>query len=319
MAAAPNLLDRRLLFVTGKGGVGKTSISSALALLAAGHGKRTLLCEIDGKGDLARAFETDPVAYKPRAVAPNLAAMAMNTEESLKEYLKQLRIPLVGRIGPLARTFDFVATAAPGVREILTVGKLAFEVREDHFDVVVVDAVATGHVVSQLASPQAIRDVVHVGVVRSQVEWILEILQNPQQTGAVIVTTPEEMPVNETIDLVGRLDSEAHVDLAAVVVNQVLPELFSEREERIFEQLRRPAKLAALRARVGDGAVAVFDAAALAVERRRARAEHLHRLLDALPPGVEPLFVPFIFARQRGVRALRQLAESLGAELGVEP
>ena len=121
------LLDRRLLFVTGKGGVGKTSIAASLAMLSAQRGRRTLVCEIDAKGDLADAFECPELAFERRELAPNLWGMAMDTEESLREYLRlQLRVPVVGRIGPLAKAFDFVATAAPGVREILTVGKFCW-------------------------------------------------------------------------------------------------------------------------------------------------------------------------------------------------
>ena len=125
-----DLLDRKLLFVTGKGGVGKTTVAAGLAVLAARHGKRTLLCEVDAKGNLATFFETGPIGFEPKPVIDGLWAMAMQTEESLKEYLRlQLKVPLLARIGPLARTFDFVASAAPGVREILTVGKLCYEVR----------------------------------------------------------------------------------------------------------------------------------------------------------------------------------------------
>ena len=107
--------------------------------------------------------------------------MSMDTEASLREYLRlNLRIPVVGRIGPLAKAFDFVATAAPGVREILTVGKLCYEVREQHYDLVVVDASATGHIVGQLAAPQAINDLVKVGLIRSQTDWMLDILSDPR-------------------------------------------------------------------------------------------------------------------------------------------
>ena len=129
----PPLLDLRLVFVTGKGGVGKTTVAAALSQLAAAHGKRVLVCEVDAKGDLASLFEAAPTSFVGREVAPGIVAMSMDTEASLREYLKlHLRIPVVGRIGPLARAFDFVATAAPGVREILTVGKLCYEVRERH-------------------------------------------------------------------------------------------------------------------------------------------------------------------------------------------
>src|SRR6202140_1032357 len=107
-----NLLDRKLLFVTGKGGVGKSTIAAGLALLGAEHGKRTLVCEVDAKGNLADFFETGPTRFEERQIMPGLWAMSMDTEASLKQYLPlQLKLPLVARMGPLARMFDFVATA----------------------------------------------------------------------------------------------------------------------------------------------------------------------------------------------------------------
>jgi len=100
-------------------------VAAALADVAARHGRRTLVCEMDAKGALANAFDVSALEFEPTEVAPNLHAMAMNTEDSLREYLRLfVRIPLLGRIGPLASTFDFVADAAPGVKEILGVGKL---------------------------------------------------------------------------------------------------------------------------------------------------------------------------------------------------
>ena len=191
MNAAPDLLDLRLVFVTGKGGVGKTTVAAGLAQLAAEHGKRVLVCEVDAKGDVTSLFEAPPTDFTPREIAPGVWSMSMDTEASLREYLKlHMRIPVVGRIGPLAKAFDFVATAAPGVREILTVGKFCWEVRESHYDLVVVDAPASGHIIGQLAAPQAINDLVKVGLIRSQTDWMLDILSDPRQTGLVAVVHP---------------------------------------------------------------------------------------------------------------------------------
>jgi len=242
--------------------------------------------------------------------------MVMDTEESLNEYLRiQLRVPFVPRLGPLARSFDFVASAAPGVREILVVGKLAYEVREENYDLVVVDAPATGHVVGQLASPAAIHDLVRVGPVRDQTAWMLDILRDPAVTGTAIVAVPEEMPVTETIELGERLQAETEVALASVIVNRVLPELFSRREEMIFNQLAGAHNMDVLRSDAGAATDKVFDGAQLAVRLRRSRAAHIARLRDGLPPGTPMLFVPELFTRASGIRATRMLAEALEDEL----
>ena len=237
----------------------------------------------------------------------------MNTEESLKEYLSlQLKIPLLAKIGPLARTFDFIANAAPGVKEILTVGKVAWEVREQHYDLVVVDSVASGHIVGQLTAPQGINELVQVGMVRSQTQWMLDILTDPAQTGVVIVSAPEEMPVTETIELAERLDAETDVDLAAIVVNRVLPELFTEREEPLFEALREPGPVATLNDALSGDVAPVLDAAELAVTLRRTRAGHLATLRRAVDPSLPLVYVPYLFTRTHGARAARQVAELLG-------
>ena len=246
--------------------------------------------------------------------------MSMDTEESLKEYLSlQLKIPLVARLGPLARTFDFVANAAPGVKEILTVGKFLWEVRERSYDLVVVDAVATGHIVGQLAAPQAIQELVQVGMVRDQTGWMLDILGDPAQTGVVIVAAPEEMPVNETLELADRAGrARPCVDLAAVVVNRVLPELFGRGEEEVFDQLdERRQRGGASARRSARPCRPILDGAQLAVTLRRTRGAHLARLREELPAGTPLLYVPYLFQRSHGARATHQVAEHLGEELGL--
>ena len=144
----------------------------------------------------------------------------------------------MARLGPLARTFDFVANAAPGVKEILTVGKFLWEVRER----------TTTWSWSTPSPPGTSRPARGAAgdpgagagrLVATRPGWMIDILGDPAQTGVVIVAAPEEMPVNETLELVDRLATETDVDLAAVVVNRVLPELFGRGEEEVFDRLRR--------------------------------------------------------------------------------
>ena len=206
------------------------------------------------------------------------------------------------------------------MREILTIGKVCWEVRESiegraDWDLVIVDAAATGHVIAQLGAADAIGELVAVGPVRGQTAWMSELLADPAITALNVVTTPEEMPVAETIDLVRRARTELNVPLGAVIVNRVLPELFTRDDEEIFEALSNAPMLDQLAARVGPGATTVMDAARLAVAMRRSRVEHLNRLRAEV--DLPTLFVPYLFARSQGRRETAMVADALAAELGV--
>lgn len=308
-----SLLDRHLLFVSGKGGVGKTTVAAALATIAAAQGRRTLVCEMDAKGALSTALgDSGSDGFVPREVAPHLWAMTMNTEDALREYLRVVaRVPFVGRIGPVARTFDFVADAAPGVKEILAVGKICFEVRERHFDLVVVDAEASGHVVAQLGAPTVIRDLVRVGMVRDQTDWMLDILGDPQRTGLVAVTTAEEMPVAEAIELVGRVRTTTVVDVAAVVTNRVPPSWFVPDDDAVFEALSVATTEVAEAVGVAtDGVSTVFRAAEAARARRVRAVAQLDHLRAALGSTTPVLLVPEL-ADGRLAAVVRALGEEL--------
>jgi anion-transporting ArsA/GET3 family ATPase len=291
-------------------------VAGALAHLAARHGKRTLVCEMDAKGSLGAAFDAGPLEFQPREIEPQLFAMTMNTEDSLREYLRLfVKVPLLGRIGPLARTFDFVADAAPGVKEILAVGKLAYEVRERNYDLVVVDAEASGHIVAQIGAPKVISDLVQVGLVRDQTGWMLEILHDTSITGVVVVTTPEEMPVSETIDLIGRLETETGVPATAVVANRVLPAHFDRRQLAVLDRLDDVEDVLVAAA---DAAVTtVVDAARVTEARRRVGAGHLDRLRAGIPDDVAVINVPELFTRAASRRVITLVADALADELDV--
>ena len=310
------LLDRQLLFVSGKGGTGKTTVAAAIADLAATRGKRVLVCEMDAKGALASAFEVGELTFRPSELRPGLHAMVMKTEDSLREYMRLfVRIPLVGRISPLAHTFDFVADAAPGVKEILAVGKLCYEVRERNYDLVVVDAEASGHIVAQIDAPRAIRELVQVGMVRDQTDWMLDILGDRERTGLVVVTTPEEMPVIETIELVDKVQATTDVDVAAVIANRVLPQWFSAQDREVFQALLAPVPQATLAGVAGPKVATVFQAASLAQARRDVAVDYLQRLRDGVDAAVPMVLLPELFARAGGRRVVSLMADALHEEL----
>lgn len=321
------LLDLDLVFVTGKGGVGKTTVAAAIAEVAARRGQRVLVCEMDAKGALATAFEVAQLEFEPTEVEPGLHAMSMNTEDALQEYLRLfVKIPFIGRIGPLASTLDFVADAAPGVKEILAIGKLAFEVKERHYDLVVVDAEASGHVVSQIGAPKVIADLVQVGVVKDQTQWMLDILEDPRRTGVAVVTTSEEMPVTESIELLERLTTETGTYPVAVIANRVLPEIFDDDEHDVAARV--PEAMDLLTDEVGEGVRAVVDAAMIVEARRAMGASHLDRLAEAIQGldlsgatrgrktvALPIVTVPEMFSRSHGKRVVSLVADVLDRSL----
>jgi anion-transporting ArsA/GET3 family ATPase len=226
------MIDCKMTFVSGKGGVGKSAITASLALQAARQGHRVLVIGMVESIGVAAHLATEPLAYQPRRVRSGIYALAVNRSEALDEYLRlQLRVPKAAPTRILTRALSVLAETAPGVREIVTVGKPIYEMWRDRYDLILVDAPPLGQLFSYLRAPTTISDLVPAGMVRAQAERMRTALRDADSVALVLVTTPEELPVLETQEALRRLEAEPVVRLAAVVANRVLPDLGLSAEE----------------------------------------------------------------------------------------
>lgn len=235
---------------------------------------------MDDKGALARSLNTSELQFVAKEVSPNLFAMSMNTEDSLREYIRLfVKNPLVSTFGPLAKILDFVANAAPGVKEILAVGKLCWEVRERNYDIVIVDAEATGHIVAQVDAPSILSNLVQVGVIREQTKWMQEILHDHATTGVVIVATPEEMPVLETMQLLDTLQNTTNVGVSAVVANRVHDDVVQGDDVAVFDLLWQAVQLNNMTKDVSEALRAPMQLLNVATQRRQNEVGNLEQLV----------------------------------------
>lgn len=282
-AILEDLFRRRAIWVTGKGGVGKSSISAALALASSRRGLRTLLIDVEARGDAARFLDASAPRYDARQAQENLFHLALHPEEVLDEYLKiALRVPRIRRLGPIKRVFDFIATGAPGVKEVLISGKVGFEERAQaggrpRWDLIVVDAAPSGQVLSHLRGPRTIQEMVGVGLIRNQTAWVREILEDPEKTGIVVVSLAEEMPVQETVELLDHLPKEVSTPVLAIVANRIV---------RDVADRQALDAIAGQRDSLG-AASGALDAAMLTVGLVDEQTPHIERLRSLGPPMIQ--------------------------------
>ncbi len=308
--------------MTGKGGAGKTTVAVALGLAAARRGKRTIVCEVAQQERMSRALGRAGVGFAETELAPGLWGISIDPERSLEEYLRlSIGSRTLHALLFKNRLFQYLAAATPGLRELVTMGKVwelaQLERRTPHaspYDLAIVDAPATGHGLGILRTPGTFRDIARVGPIRRQADIIHSFIVDERRTGVVAVATPEEMPVNETLELRSALQLEMGMTLDAVIVNGLYPERFSAAEIERMEAID------------GDGSAAVRNALASArSEHQRASAHRsqLRRLKRALRDGHSGegsasggfATLPFLFEPELGLDAFERLSRELERKL----
>jgi anion-transporting ArsA/GET3 family ATPase len=303
------LLDKRLVFVTGKGGVGKTTVAVALGLRAAAAGKRTIVCEVSSQENASRIFDHTEVGFHEVEMEENLWSISIDPDESMREYvLLQLKVRAMRDMLFRSRIFSYLAAATPGLKELVTIGKIWELAQLDRkvkqgrkYDLVIVDAPATGHGIGFLQTPRTFAAIARVGPIHSQAQQLDRLITDQEHTGVAIVSLPEEMPVNESAALEHDLRHEVGVAVDRVYMNALYPERFSK------EEAERLGELAG-----GENGAARAAARAAISEHDRARSQRaqLARLRRRVTAPVKTL--PFLFEPELDVAAAQQLAKRLG-------
>ena len=299
---------RRFLFLTGKGGVGKTTVTAALALVLASRGKRVLCAMCQAKDRLSTLLDGPPVGEDIVHLRPNIQAVNIQPEAALREYGQMvLRLRALYNAVFDNKVVHSFFRATPGLYEWAMLGKAWYHTTErlpdgsPRFDVVLFDAPSTGHALDMLRGPKVIVDIAPPGLLRREAMKAWSMFSDPEQSGVVLVTLPEEMPVTETFDLFEALENEMQLPIAQVIVNGVIPPIFSPQER---EALLAPRELD--ESRPGDEA--------LASGARRARRELVqHDALVRLREGMKvPLaYLPYRFEGVNSFESVSELAMRL--------
>lgn len=303
--------------MAGKGGVGKTTVSAALGRAAAAAGLSTLIVEVEGKSGLPDLFGKEALAYDEATLVPagegtaELRARTLTPDDALLEYLREHGMNRVSRRLVSSGALDMVATAAPGIRDMLLLGKVKQIEQSGAHDLVVLDAPAAGHAITFLRSARGLIDAVRVGPIHAQARDVLELLTDPARCEVVLVTLPEETPVNELVQTAYSLEDEVGVNLGPVVVNALYPEL-----PGIEADPEQAARDAGASLRPGEAA-ALGAAAAFRRERTELQTSQLARLAEELP--LAQLHLSDLFTTQLGPTQVDLLADQLTAAITALP
>lgn len=313
---ATALTDRRLVVVTGKGGTGKTTVTAALGLAAARQGLRVLAVEVGAKEAIAPLIAPDgaPVGYRGRSLAPGFTVMRIDPYEALAEYLVlQLGARFVVERVLANRGFRQLMNASPGWRDLITLGKVwHLERMKDatgrpKFDLIVVDAPATGHGVAFLDVPRVVVSAVRAGPLRRHSQAVEDLIRDPERTVLLPITLAEELPTRETVELVETVRSQLLIPMDRVVVNAFAEPPFPDGLERLDERLRRLAPDERFGALPPNGVIA--DCAAFLSARHRLNRAYERELAEHT--GLPPVRLPFLPAGPGDEDTLARLGATL--------
>jgi anion-transporting ArsA/GET3 family ATPase len=301
----------RVVIVAGKGGVGKTTVSAALARAAALVGLSTLIVEVEGKSGLATLFGQPAFDYEEVTLSPgggpdgaaDVSARTLTPDDALVEYLEDHGMSRISRRLVSTGAVDMVATAAPGIKDILILGKVKQLEQRRKADLIVLDAPASGHAISFLRSARGLLDAVRVGPINAQARDVLELLTDPERCQVLLVTLPEETPVNELVETAYSLEDEVGISLGPVVVNGTYPQI-----EGLDADPTAAAAEAGAALRPGEAKV-LADAAAFRRHRMALQRDQVERLAERLP--LPQLTLPYLFDSDLGPAEVDLLARRL--------
>ena len=303
------MLERELLFVTGKGGVGKTTLAAALGLLAAERGLRTIVVELGDQGRLPALFGLPPEEPgRETLLSDRLWSISIDPDQALLEWLQQLGGRVSGRMLASSGTFQYFAAAAPGAKELVSMVKIweltqgeRWQRRAGGYDLVVIDAPSTGHALGLLHSPRTFGAIARVGPIAGQAQRVRELLEDPARSAFLGVALATDMAVTETLELQDGLLQGLGRTLDRVLLNCLLPSRFTAAElERI--------------ARLDGSEIGRSAAAAARAAHDRARFQH-NQLARLRRRRFEVLGVPFLFGAELDLPAVQRIAAHLRRRL----
>ncbi|MCU1430706.1 MAG: oxyanion-translocating ATPase [Actinomycetia bacterium] len=304
-----------VVIVAGKGGVGKTTVTATLALVASRAGLRVLVVEVEGKSGLASMFGVPALEYEEVALADRIKARFLTPDAALVDYLESHGMKRISKRLANSGALDVVATAVPGMKDILVLGKVKSLEEQRKVDLVIVDAPAAGHAVTFLVSARGLLDAVRVGPVRKQAQDVVELLTDPARCEVMLVTIPEETPVNELIETAFAVEDKAGVALGPVIVNGCFDPLPAD-VVATTDAITRDAT--ALDRFVSEReANDLARAAAFRAERFEIQREQAERLAQRLP--LPQLRLPFVFDADISRPDLDVLADALTREIEALP